>query len=251
MQKATSYDLKKGFSLLIQGAPKTGKTSLALQFPRPWIADCDNNLSGVIRRLRTNGDKCDFAYDTIDVKEDGTERPLADRYSFLAQAAKAAAADPNIDTMIFDGVSKIDSYIIAEVGKQNPIVDKRQRKEGEMTLQDWGVHLFMWRNFVTRVLAVPKITIFTAHEEASDRPDLQGLLISVQGKKVQSQLQGMFSDVWRCEVEDKVTNTGREYSWFVRAMQTPSLQGLGNSLGLPDRFKMDWNTIKAALAKGV
>lgn len=250
MQDASQYNPNSAFGLLIQGPPGSGKTSLALQFPKPYVADCDNNLSGAVRRLIRNGQKPNFKYDTIDVLPDGKEVPVADRYKRLSDCLVAASKLPDTEcqTIIIDGVSKLDSYIVAEVGRQNPVVDKRPRKDGEMTIQDWGQHLYMWRNFVTRMLAVPKMIIFTAHEEASDRPDLQGMLISVQGKKVQAQLAGMFSDVWRCEVKDTVKSTGREYEWSVRTMQTASYQ-LKNSLGLPDTFKMDWETIRKALSK--
>lgn len=248
MQTADKYDTNKAFSLLIQGPPGSGKTTLALQFPRPYIADCDNNLSGAVRRMRAAGKVPDFKFDTIDVLPNGTAVPLPDRYSRLATCLKEAATDPSIETLIIDGVSKLDSYILAEVGRQNPIVDKRQRKEGEMTQADWGQHLYVWRNFVSRIQNIPKMVIFTAHEEASDRPDLQGILISIQGKKIQAQLAGMFSDVWRCEIKDTLSSSGRSYEWLVRTMQTSSLQ-LKNSLGLPDTFKMDWTTIKNALAK--
>lgn len=258
MQSSNDYNLLNALSVLIQGPPGTGKTSLALQFPDPYVADLDNNLSGVIRRLRVAGDKREFFYDTIDRMPDPKnekimiERPLKERYGHLGKCLSAAAVatkedgSPKFRTLIVDGCSKLNAYIIAEIGRQNPNVGDRARKEGEMTLQDWGSHLYMWQNFVTRLQTTSQIIVFTAHEEASDRPDLQGMLISIQGKKAQAQLGGMFSDVWRTEIKDTLKSGGREYEWLVRTMGTSTLQ-LKNSLGLPDTFKMDWKTIQAKL----
>lgn len=255
MLKSAQYRPNQSFSLLIQGPPGCGKTTLALKFPRPYICDLDNNMSGTIRKSRIEGKPLDVCYDVPDLIIDEKtgnitgERPLKDRYKFMAECLKAAAADPNIDTIVVDGVSKLNAYIIAEIGKQNPTVGNRARGEGEMTLQDWGAHLYLWQNFVTKMQATSKMFVLTAHEETSDRTDLSGILVSVQGKKVQATLAGMFSDVWRCEVTDKLGPKGREYEWKVRTMQTSSLQ-LKNSLGLPDSFVMDWNTINNALQKG-
>jgi len=254
MQQSDNYKPNQSFSLLIQGPPGCGKTTLALKFPRPYVCDLDNNMSGTIRASRVKGQPIDCGYDVPDLIMDdkGTitgERPLKDRYKFMCDCLKAAAADPTIETIIVDGVSKLNAYIIAEIGRQNPTVGNRARAEGEMTLQDWGAHLYLWQNFITKMQATSKMFVLTAHEETSDRADLSGILVSVQGKKVQATLAGMFSDVWRCEVKDTLGAKGREYQWLVRTMQTSSLQ-LKNSLNLPDSFVMDWNTINTALQKG-
>lgn len=243
MQDSDSYDLNNTFSLLIQGAPGTGKTSLALQFPNVYVADLDNNLSGAVRRLRKQGDATKFKFDTPDRMPDPKnpgniiERPLRERYTFLSKCLGEAAADPWVKTILVDGCSKLNTYICAEIGRQ------QGRKDGEMQLQDWNTHLYMWQNFVTRLQATSKMIVFTAHEEISDVPGLpNAMLINIQGKKIQQSLAGMFSDVWRTEIEDKLARDGREYNWWVRAMPTTSL-ALKNSLGLPDRFKMNWEEI--------
>lgn len=253
MQSSNDYDLHNTFSLLIQGAPGTGKTALALQFPDPYVLDLDNNLSGAIRRLRLLGDKREFFYDTPDRMPDPKnpkifiERPLRERYTYagkcLSEAASATKPDgsPRFKTLVVDGCTKLNTYICAEIGKQNG------RKDGEMTLPDWNLHMFMWQNFVTKLQTTAQIIVFTAHEEISDVPGLPGaMLINIQGKKIQQSLAGMFSDVWRTEVKDTLKGNGREYEWTVRSMPTSTLQ-LKNSLGLPDTFKMNWDEISKKL----
>lgn len=246
MEDSTSYDLQNTFSALVQGAPGTGKTTLALQFPNPYVADLDNNLAGAVRRMRKAGGEIpQFKFDTIDRMKDKdgniVERPLRDRLTHLNKCLAVAAADSWVRTIIVDGCTKLNAYICADIGRQ------QGRKDGEMQLQDWNAHSYMWQNFVTKLQATSKIIVFTAHEEISDVPGLPGaMLLNIQGKKIQQSLAGMFSDVWRTEIKEKITGSGRTYEWIVRAMPTATLQ-LKNSLGLPSEFTMNWEQISKAL----
>lgn len=250
-QKASTYNILQQFSLLIQGPPGSGKTGLALQFPRPYVCDLDNNIGGTIRWMRSHNIEPDFEFDTPDILPDGiTERPIKDRFKFMAECIKEQSINPIVDTIIVDGVTKLDMYIKGEIARQNPTIKGERRADGEMTLADWNTHLYLWQTFITKMQASSKMFILTCHEEFSDIAQLPGkILVNVQGKKVQQTLAGMFSDVWRTEIEKKVTNKGNEYIRQVRCMSSGTMD-LKNSLALPDVFTMNWTTIKEALAKG-
>lgn len=241
MKPASSHKPLSQFSLLLQGPPKSRKTAFALQFPRPYILDCDNNVEGTMRWRKKNGLPNDFFYDIPDVLDNGQERTIIERYGFCADRLKEAAMSKDIDTIIVDGVTKFNTYIIAEIGRI------QGRKPGEMQLQDWNAHLYIWQNFITKMQACPKMFILIAHEQASDRTDLPGTLINIPGKQIQSSIAGMFSDVWRSEITDKLDSSGKRiYEWKIRAVGKTGLS-LGNSLGLPDEFVADWKTVSAAL----
>lgn len=241
-QKASEANLLKQFSLLIQGPPGSGKTTLALQFPRAYICDLDNNIAGTIRYMRRNNIPIEFEYDTPDIMPDGlTLRPVKDRYNFMSTCIKEVSSRDDIDTIIIDGVSKLDLYIKGEIARQ------KGRAEGEMTLPDWNDHGYIWQSFVTKLQASPKMFILLSHEEIDESGRV---LVNMQGKKIQSSLAGMFSDVWRTEVEIVTTPSGKGHEFKVRCMPTGTLS-LKNSLGLPNIFKMDWKTVKAALEKGL
>ena len=49
-------------NLLLVGVPGTGKTSLAMKFPRPFILDVDDN----IRPAALHTKSTTFGYDTVD-----------------------------------------------------------------------------------------------------------------------------------------------------------------------------------------
>src|SRR5690606_32250560 len=104
MKPSSLYEPTLSFGLLLQGPPKTGKTTLALSFPRPYIADCDNNLIGAVRLMRERG-LPPFFFDTINVADDsdyckannllpGTSVPSHLRWDRLVDRCKAAAASP-------------------------------------------------------------------------------------------------------------------------------------------------------------
>ena len=54
MKNSSDYKPNLSFGLFLMGPPKAGKTTLALQFPNPYVADCDNNLSGPDEYLKAN-----------------------------------------------------------------------------------------------------------------------------------------------------------------------------------------------------
>lgn len=248
---AATYNILQQFSLLIQGPPGSGKTGLALQFPGVYVADLDNNISGTIRWMRSQGIEPNFTFDSPDVMEDSiSERPIKDRYQFMAKCIREQSMNPLVHTIVVDGVTKLDMYIKGEIARQNPMIAGSVRKDGEMTLADWNTHLYLWQTFVTKMQASSKMFILTCHEEFSDISQLPGaILVNVQGKKVQQTLAGMFSDVWRTEVDKEITAKGTVYKRRVRCMASGTMQ-LKNSLGLPDVFEMDWTRISQALEKG-
>lgn len=260
-QRALDIELTDGWSVLLQGKPKSGKTTLALQFPKPWIADADNNMSGTIRymlRNKMHDVLADIKIFTPDrLKNDAglwEERPYGQRLLALNAELKAMMKTDR-QTFIIDGITKLNTYIIGDIGRQKPRINEkdsglRNRREGEMSLADWNDHQFIWQNFITKLQATGRTVIFTAHEEQSDREDLPGTLISVQGKKVQATLAGMFTDVWRCEVNTKPLSSGGKEQTFTVRTQGDNIYSLGCSLGLPPVFTGGWKEIKAALDQG-
>lgn len=248
----------QSFSLLLQGKPKSGKTTLACQFPGPKVYDLDNNMGGTIRWLKRNNLPWEhIKYFVPDMMQrDGiwVERPYQERYTALVNEVKKDSTDPAIKTMIFDGLTKLDAYIIGDIGRQKPKIGEKNpkdRREGQMSLEDWNDHLYMVQNFITKVQASSRMTIFTAHEEVSDRDDLQGVIVSIRGKKAQAMVPGMFTDVWRCETAQKlvVGQADQKTEWSVRTTATGNY-ALGCTLGLPSSFKADWPTIKKAIEDG-
>jgi len=248
MQPITSYQPNLSVAVLIQGPPGSGKTTLACQFPRPYVLDCDLNMSGMIRYCKANNLQLPVGYDTVDIDEEG--KPVGiivagqcedkgQRYARLAAKLSAAAADPNIDTLIIDSVTKVSDYIIAEVMRQGQV--------SEMRIQDWGKYLYVWKTLITRVRQTRKISVWIGHERP-DKDELDGIMryfLNLPGQ-IASIFGGMVSDVWHTEVEEKLG----KHSWLVRTLPNTRHSGLKHSIDLPPLSVVDSKIIAAALAKG-
>jgi len=200
------------------GPPKAGKTTLALQFPAPYVADCDNNLSGPTEWLKANN-LPSFDYDVINIKDDGKETPTDMRWEALTKAAKEAVAHPKIRTIIIDGLSSVSDYLMEHI----------MRIEGkkEMRIQDWIPFQFMMKKFVTYLRSSGKLIIFTAHERV-EKDEVDGILkyyIHLPSQ-LRNNLGGFFSDVWRIESE----KSGQDrYVYQIRTKPTVRF-ALGTSL---------------------
>lgn len=237
MKDSSTYNLNESISLLLQGPWGSGKTSLALQFPSPYIADCDNNLTGPLRYHRSNNLAPAFKWDTIDVDDEGKEVPEVQRYPRLMKCLNSALADPEIKTIIIDSAFKVQGYIKAEL--------ERQGKTGYPL---WAGLVVGWQQLVSRLKTSGKIFVLIAHEKP-EKDEVEGIIkyfIDLQGA-FQNEIGRHFSDVWRCENDaDPATNKTK---YYVRTVPTARLQ-LKTSLALPPRFPVDWKTISDAMKQG-
>lgn len=251
MRDSSMYHPTLVFGLLLVGPPKRGKTTLALSFPKPWIADCDNNLPGAIRFHLEKDPNFKFKYDCINIADDsqlckdwglkdGDLVPSEKRWLRLVECAKAAAKDPEIWTLIFDSLASIDTYL------QDYIVSQKdEKKEKQMTISDWIPYKNMMTKLVTTFRSIGKPFIMTSHERV-EKDEGTGVLVykvNMSGS-LQDNFGGFFSDVWACEAE----KFGDKWKYYVQTMPQPR-RALGNSLGLPDNYDFSWADLKARLDK--
>ena len=160
MKSSSEYTPNLSFGLLLMGAAKSGKTSFALQFPRPFIADCDNNLSGPSEYLKDKG-LPPFFYETINVKEDGSERPIDQRWSKLTEVVKEAVVSTKVETIIVDSLSSITDYLVEHI----------LRSEGQknMRIQDWQPFQYMLKRLITYIRSSGKKMILACEDHFDPR----------------------------------------------------------------------------------
>lgn len=229
--------------LLLQGPSGVGKTTLACQFPGAWVMDCDLNLAGPLRFLKSKGLPLPIGYDTIDRDETGKSVPDNMRYDRLLRCANAAAAQPGVKTLVFDSATKIADYIKAHVLRVNPT------KTGQMEMTSWGFFYQYWVQLVATVTAAKLHSVFIFHEKL-EKDEVDGTLkyfINVQGQ-FQAVAASLFTDVWRAEVSGGggLLPTASSYNWQIRTMPDFRYQ-LKNSLQLPPVFVFDWKLIESKL----
>jgi hypothetical protein len=240
MKLNTTDKPKASFGLLLVGAPKSGKTSFALQFPKPYIADCDNNISGPQRFLEEKNLKPQFFYDVIDIDEQGKEVQPAQRWTRLTNGLKVAVASSDVETIIVDSLSKLSDNLVEHI--------MGFEKIQQMRIQDWMSYQNLMKKLITYLRSSGKYVVFIAHEGV-EKDELDGVLkyfVSLPSK-LRDTIGGMFTDVWRAEYQPGAG--GKEGQYTVRALSSARMS-LGNSLGLPPSFPMDYEKeIKPRLEK--
>lgn len=238
MKSATEFKPTLNFGLLLQGQPKSRKTTTALEFSRPYVADCDNNLSGPLRWFKENkpAKLAEIKYDTVNFYDDGKVVPEHERYKRLISLLAVAAAEPTIDTIIVDSLSSVSDYLIDHI-----VYLKPDGKEKFMTISDWSPFRNLISKLVVSLRNTKKLFIMTSHEETV-KDDLTGAITirTNMPSKLADNIGGFFSDVWRTEAEE----VGGVMKFTVRAMPTGRLPGLGSSLGLPKEFVFDGDAFR-------
>jgi hypothetical protein len=242
MQDASTFNPTEALTLLLQGPPGSGKTTLALQFPSPYLLSLDGNIGGPLRWLREHNYKADFKFDMPLTVKIGDKRAIeADEnkhYSLVRSAIEEAVKIPDIKTIIIDNWTVLSEVMLADVRRQN------SRTRSDFRIQDWGDFLYMCTNFVNWCKAQGKMVIFICHETPV-KDDVDGIIkyfLQIPGQFA-NKIGGMVSDVWRCEVEE----SAGKHKFVVRTMPNTRLQ-LKQSLNLPAKFEMTWDEIAKALA---
>lgn len=256
MKPSTTYKPNQSFGLLLQGATGMGKTTFALQFPRPYIFDADNNLSGAFRRL--NEKKITFSYDIGLIDDEGKEVPLSptsqyvkggslirtadhtnSRYWRMIKCLTEAALSPDIDTIILDTASTISDYIMAECMRLLPTVT------GNMEIPSWGVYLDAWKKLIIKIRSQQKAVVLIVHERVEKDEHFGTITYEVMLPGQISTIMGsLFSDIWHMEIND----TGER---IVRTQPTRQLK-LKCSLDLPTTFlASDFTKVTTAMQKGI
>ena len=243
MNISTSYTPSANFALLLLGRGGSGKTTLAAQFPSPFILDCDNNLAGVIRHL---GPDKPFYYSTINQDEAGKPTVPSQRYSLASQELILATESPSVKTIVVDSITTFHEYIMDEVRRQ-----KHLSPDDNLRIQDWQSVAYLWKEIITRLRTTGKHIIFTGHTHLV-KDELDGSImhqVMIQGQ-MKDQISALFSDCWLCQVDSKINPSTRNLDKIhkIRVLQDSKYLDLKNSLGLPNEFTADINTILPLLS---
>lgn len=239
MQPISSAVSDSHLRLLLQGDPKSGKSTMAAQFPNAYFIDVDLNLGGPLRRMKELGMKLPVGFDVLDKDEKGQTIEMPQRYQRFTKLMGEASMNPDISTIVIDSATTFIDVLSAETRRLQPAIkDERQF---------FGFFFNYGKAFMDLLKKARKHIILICHEKLEKNPDGTVLLpyrIAWPGQ-LGTILPAFFTDVWRCEVVE-IPGVVKTYRWLVKT--TPNYQyKLGNSLGLPNEFEFKWEIIEAKL----
>ena len=223
MKSSTEFLPDKAVAVLCVAEPKSGKTRLAMSFPRPGILDCDGNLTSAVR---VAGDK-PFVYSQPFVTDDGREVPESDRWMRAVNETKAMAIRPDVETIVIDGLSNLCRwgliYAEAELVRAGINVKKEY-------LAKYASFISLMSNFIT-MLRIPKKFVVVNVHQTLEKEELSGRIkykLDIPGRLADN-LGGQFTDVWAMDcVPDPGSKIGAKY--FIRTKPTGYHPTLGSSL---------------------
>ena len=230
MKESSDYSISNVFALALIGPPKAGKTVFALNFPDPYILDCDNNLAGALRYHQHATKPFDFWYDNPNDEPDPTKR-----WSFCMKALDEAVKHPKVKTIFADGLTLLGYYLEQHIlansskgsGGMNDLIIAGEKV---MNMSQWGPFKNLMSKLVMACKCSGKLFIMSCHEhiEQSESGAVVGYKPLVNGS-LRNNIAGYFTDVWRCETT--TTPKGADHS--VR-FAPKSLMQIGNSLNIKD-----------------
>jgi hypothetical protein len=241
MQDINTYTTTEDYiRLILQGEPKSGKSTLACQFPKAYIIDCDVNLGGPLRFLKQHNLPMPVGYDVLDKDEQGKDVPMLSRYTRFAELIDEAQKNEAVGTIVIDSCTSFQDVLLEATKRLQPsIKDARQL---------WGFFFTYGKELMARLRLMRKHIVLIAHEKLDKLPDgsvAYPYRIAWPGQ-LGLIMPSFFTDVWRCEVKQTGFNPTAKYEWIVRTMPTYQYK-LGNSMDLPDEFKFDWKFIESKL----
>lgn len=194
-------------------------------FPSPGIIDADMNLASGVRVLSPN---TPFWYSQPALNDDGTELPIEKRWLRCVDETKLMLKDPNIKTIVIDGLGVLCEWLMAHIVNMNKLAGTN--KTGKMEVRDYGDLARLLRDFMMMLRLPGKFVVVTSHQSA-EKDEVNGMFrytLAIPGQSKET-LGGLFTDVWAT----MATNSGGKVKYEIRTKPTGLHVALGTSFDFP------------------
>lgn len=225
MKSSTDFKRDTSVAVLCVAEPKSGKTRLAMAFPRPGILDCDGNLTSAVR---VAGDK-PFVFSQPFSTDDGKEVPEVDRWNRAVSETKLMLLSKDTDTIVIDGLSNLCRWGLVHAEAELVKAGINIKKE---YLAKYQAFIPLLTGFIT-MLRIPKKYVVVNVHMTLDKDELSGKIrfkLDIPGRLADT-LGGMFTDVWAMDaVADPGSRIGAKY--LIKTKPTGYHPNLGTSLDM-------------------
>lgn len=231
MTPSSSFKPDQSFSLLLQGPPKTGKTCIAMSFPKPWFLEADRNLRSAVEAFPGK----EFWYDYPDTAKDGSTLPDNQIWERMAELVKDACLSPDPSTLILDSMTPIGRYLeehVVRLGSTGKTLTVGGVKVMDLAL--WRPYKILMAKLIEMCKQSKKLLIVIVHDK--DVEDRQSGAIRYKpnvGGEMKDVLYSLFTDVWRTDVEV----VGATSKYIVQASPIARCESLTSTLSLPPKFE--------------
>lgn len=253
MKSSDSFTLTLPRTLLFIGAPGTGKTTFALQLPKPFLLDCDSNLQGPVRYLKSAGKNPTFLYDTPLTDDAGKPVPRELQFTRCMTLLDEAVKSPNVDTVIIDSLSSLIEMLFVHVLKMQGKTVSADFKTADKKFEyeDWAAFGNLLRKLVFQLKATGKRIVFTAHIKI-EQDDLTKTLykfINCPGA-TKDYLSGWFEEAWEFFIQTTGMPPNEKAVRKIRTVpdNRSAPLGLKTAAGIPSVVDADAATILSKLA---
>lgn len=252
MRSSTNFTPRLPQSFLLIGSPGSGKTTFALQLPKVGVIDCDDNLGGSVRYLRSINKLQDFKYDTP--LRDANDKPIVREQQFtqLCKILDEMVASPDVETIVIDSLSSLVEMLFAHVLMQmkRPISPDFKVADKKFEYEDWAAFGNILRKLIFQLKSCGKRFGLTAHTNV-DHDELTKILyrfINCPGA-VRNYLSGWFEEAWEFYIATQGVPPNEKAVRKIRTVPDPRSVNLGlkTSVNLPAIVDADPDLILAKL----
>ena len=251
----SSDQITESLAILIMGPPGGGKTTLGLQFPGVGVLNCDRNLAGPVRYLKSKGLYTPFKYETISAYDDDSDPPhksgeivdIKFAWDRCREITRRFIKDPDIKVIMLDTLTYIDQALYSHACRVQNVTEL-----GGFQWQPYKRELHTW---IAEVKSSGKLLLVNCHERPIFKPLGQGVKsMDVVDKyeptistNISSYFGYFFSDMWRCSLQDQ----GAGIMKCILQTHPNKMMDLKNSLLMEKQITGDYATLKPHIDKGL